>query len=331
MTVKNNRRFLGGSGERRLLRAAMAVSTATIFSAVCAGTANAAPPAIPTFAAVSSSDADGNSDVDVAAIKALKLNYFADIDMNNWAALYALFTPNAVVDTSPDGPIFTGRDMFVAFDAITLTIPNTHHEGYDPQITVTSPTTADGVWQMNDRLFIANIIGLHGHGYYTDSYVKVGDSWLVDYSKLTRTHWELDILPGVLNIVIPLYDAPTQASPPTQTADAPPTINASAKVLATSAPTSPNDAPGAPALPKTGKAHGAPRAVPTPVEMQAKSVATVDSDTKATDSIRALSGASNAADHAPIAAKPTGVDHGTSTAGPKKAAKATKSAKPAAA
>ena len=45
--------------------------------------------------------------------------------------------------------------------------------------------TATGVWQMNDRLTDPfNIIGLHRHGVYTDSYVKNGDTWVVDKSTL---------------------------------------------------------------------------------------------------------------------------------------------------
>ena len=158
---------------------------------------------------VSSPEDGADPNPDVEAIKQLKHKYFASVDTNNWPQLFGLLTPDVVVDTSGAfGPVFRGRLGFVAFDALLLTVLKTHHEGYNPIITVSDDgLTATGVWQMNDRLFDPfNIIGINGHGEYVDSYVKVGDSWLVDRSALTYHSSTLQILPGILNINIPLFD-----------------------------------------------------------------------------------------------------------------------------
>ena len=67
----------------------------------------------------------------------------------------------------------------------------THHQGYDPKIELTSATTAKGLWTMDDLLVFGGTLGVHGYGRYNDNYVKVNGQWVVKYSKLTRTRFDL--------------------------------------------------------------------------------------------------------------------------------------------
>lgn len=172
------------------MRAAVTIGTATtIFCGTYPFTAQAAITSGP----------------EVEALKQLKMDYFANVDLNNWPALYQQFTPNALIDASDSltgglGPVFHGRNQFIAFNTLVLTLISTHHEGYNPVITVADDgTTATGVWQMNDRLSDPfNIIGLRGHGVYTDSYVKNGNTWVVDKSTLVYHQQYIEILPGIL-------------------------------------------------------------------------------------------------------------------------------------
>jgi SnoaL-like protein len=151
LSVETKRRFLVGSGKRRILRVA-----------------------------------DSGPEVD--AIKQLKTSYFQNIDAKNWDALRELLDPLIVVDTTCSaGPILTGRDPFIAFLQLTLGGANTHHQGYDPQIHLTSATTAEGVWTLEDVLIFGGTLGVHGYGHYQDRYVKTGGKWMEKYSKLTRT------------------------------------------------------------------------------------------------------------------------------------------------
>jgi SnoaL-like domain len=197
MSAGNSRRLLARSGDRAILRAAVALGTVTMLGAVGVPVASAAPSAVPTCSAVSTPQASVDSDAEIEAIKQLKASYFANVDAKNWSALRELLAPDVVVDTTGSfGPIFYGRDPFVAFLALTLGALQTHHEGYDPQITLNSATSADVVWTMQDRLVFANLIGIHGYGHYTDHYEKVGDSWVIDRSKLTRTGLTI-IVPGL--------------------------------------------------------------------------------------------------------------------------------------
>ena len=130
--------------------------------------------------------------VDVTAIKQLKASYFADIDAKDWPGLRELLAPDVIEDTSCSaGPVFYGRDSFIALLQVTLGGATTHHQGYDPRIAITSPTTAQGLWTLEDVLVFGNTIGVHGYGHYNDRYAKVDGHWVVTYSKLTRTRLDL--------------------------------------------------------------------------------------------------------------------------------------------
>lgn len=201
MPVTNCEFRTRGAGERKMLRAATALSVALLLSPVCTSNASAQLPAAPGTSIMSTLQAAVGADADIDAITDLKARYFQNVDAKDWAALRELLAPDVVVDTTGSlGPVFHGRDAFVGFLKVTLGALDTHHQGYDPDITLTSPTSAEVVWTMEDRLVFNDIIGIHGYGHYRDRYEKVGDTWVIDYSKLTRTGIKI-ILPGLEHFV----------------------------------------------------------------------------------------------------------------------------------
>ncbi|KAF0969112.1 MULTISPECIES: nuclear transport factor 2 family protein [Gordonia] len=65
----------------------------------------------------------------------------------------------------------------------------TAHHGHSPEIVLTSPTTARGIWAMEDNLWWSDDAGeyhLRGFGHYHEEYRKVNGQWLISYRKLTR-------------------------------------------------------------------------------------------------------------------------------------------------
>jgi hypothetical protein len=155
-----------------------------------AGVANAEP--APNSLLCGYSSPGNDSGVEVDAIKQLKTSYFANIDAKNWDGLRELLAPDVVVDTTCSaGPILYGRDPFIAFLKLTLGGADTHHQGYDPQIKLTSATTAEALWTLEDVLIFGDTLGVHGYGHYNDRYAKVNGKWVVKYSKLTRTRIDL--------------------------------------------------------------------------------------------------------------------------------------------
>jgi hypothetical protein len=170
-------------------RAAVVLGTAVLLAAGTTPVAHAAEPP------------------EAAAVELLKATNFNDVDTKNWLALRQLFAPDAVVDTTGSfGPYFPNRDSFIAFTSLTLSAINTRHQGYDPQIEVTSDTTASAVWTMQDRLSVAGLVTIHGYGHYTDRYEEVDGQWRITYSKLTRTGFAVEF-PAFQKFLTGLNDA----------------------------------------------------------------------------------------------------------------------------
>jgi SnoaL-like domain len=188
MPVGRNRQFFSSAGKHRTLRAALAVMAAVGLSSGIVGVAHADSGAL--LCGYSTPAADSGPEVD--AIKQLKASYFANVDAKNWDGLRDLLAPDVVVDTVCSvGPVLAGRDPFIAFLELTLGAVETHHKGYDGHVHLTSATSAEALWTMDDVLIFGGTLGVHGYGHYSDRYVKVNGSWVVEYSKLTRTRFDL--------------------------------------------------------------------------------------------------------------------------------------------
>lgn len=123
----------------------------------------------------------------IEAIKRLKSRYCRYLDTKDWAAWRALFTDDFVSDTSKaGGKIITGADEFVAFIRKTLSTRATVHQVHAPDIELTSPTTATGVWALEDVVRFGPGVNLRGYGHYTETYEKVDGGWRIKTSTLTR-------------------------------------------------------------------------------------------------------------------------------------------------
>jgi hypothetical protein len=124
---------------------------------------------------------------DLEALKQLKARYCRTMDTKDWAGMRKVFTDNVIVDSSDSGGnVMTGADEFLAFlqgaigDAVTV------HHCHTPEIELTSPTTASGVWAMEDMLRWPNGTELHGYGHYHEVYEKREGVWRIASTRLTR-------------------------------------------------------------------------------------------------------------------------------------------------
>ena len=124
---------------------------------------------------------------DVEAIKQLKARYFRTMDTKDWPGMRAVFTDDVVMDTtSSGGGVISGADEFLAFLEPTLRDVVTVHHGHMPEITLTSPTTATGIWSMEDLLRWPDGTAMRGYGHYHETYEKADDEWRITTSTLTR-------------------------------------------------------------------------------------------------------------------------------------------------
>ncbi len=124
---------------------------------------------------------------DIEEIKCLKARYFRTLDSKDWTGLRAVFTADFVSDsTGSGGKVITGADEFIAFLEKALGSATTVHHGHMPEIELTSPESAKGVWAMEDVVRFPGLIDLRGYGHYHEQYRKVDGRWLISHSRLTR-------------------------------------------------------------------------------------------------------------------------------------------------
>ncbi|MFC5744449.1 nuclear transport factor 2 family protein [Actinomadura rugatobispora] len=129
---------------------------------------------------------------DIEAIKQLKARYCRTMDTKDWDAMRRVFTDDVVIDTTGSGgTVITGADAFMAFLLDTLGDRVTVHHCHTPEITVTSPSTATGVWAMEDHVQWAEGRELTGYGHYHETYEKSGGTWRIKTSTLTRLRMDI--------------------------------------------------------------------------------------------------------------------------------------------
>ena len=124
---------------------------------------------------------------DVEAIKQLKARYFRYLDTKDWTGLRQVFSDDMVMDTTDSGgDLLEGADTIIAFLTEALAGTVTVHHGHMPEIELSSPTTATGIWAMDDRLQWPDGTELHGFGHYHERYEKLDGSWRIASLRLTR-------------------------------------------------------------------------------------------------------------------------------------------------
>lgn len=134
-------------------------------------------------------------------IKRLKARYYRSMDTKQWDGWNDVFTPDATMDTTEEAPqldVVAGRQNIIDFVSGQLEGVTTCHHGHMPEIELTSPTTADGIWAMEDHLWLSegHPLGfrhLHGYGHYHETYEKIDGRWYIKTLKLTRLRVDVEM------------------------------------------------------------------------------------------------------------------------------------------
>lgn len=128
--------------------------------------------------------------VAVQAICQLKARYFRCLDTKDWGGFAAVFAPDAVMDMQEEaGAVVHGAAEIAAFVSGSVDGVVTVHHGHMPEITVHSPTEAEGVWAMEDLLRWpegAPLGSMHGFGHYHERYVCLDGRWHIAHLRLSR-------------------------------------------------------------------------------------------------------------------------------------------------
>lgn len=134
----------------------------------------------------------------VQTLLALKGRYFRTLDTKDWAGFrdvlvddFIVYWDRSFLDRS-EKPVLTGADDFVANVQERHRTSLTVHHGHSPEIEVTGPASAHGIWALFDWIDNAE----HGHawkgyGHYDETYRLCDDGiWRIAEMRLSRVRME---------------------------------------------------------------------------------------------------------------------------------------------
>lgn len=127
----------------------------------------------------------------IEAIKAVKARRCRAVDDKDWDLYRACHTADAKsYALGSDSAPIVGADAMTDSVRRATEGKTTVHHVHAPEIDLTSATTADGIWAMEDMLWWEQDgvpHWIHGYGRYFESYEKVGGAWLIASRRLART------------------------------------------------------------------------------------------------------------------------------------------------
>lgn len=132
--------------------------------------------------------------VEIERIKRLKYRYLRGLDQKRWDEVADCFTDDAVAAYSGGAYEFAGREEIVAFLVRAMGAPSFHssHRCHHPEIDLTSPTAASGVWALDDVVVdTAWDLTIRGAAFYDDEYHLVDGAWRIARTGYRRTYEEV--------------------------------------------------------------------------------------------------------------------------------------------
>ena len=127
---------------------------------------------------------------DIEAIKQVKARYGRAADTRDWELLRTTITDDFSCDTGSQG-----RGATVGLEALIERVGTnpavTVHHPLMPEIELTSPTTATGIWAVHLFSLTPDGRTVDAFGYYHDTYEKVDGSWRLASLRLDWLHREI--------------------------------------------------------------------------------------------------------------------------------------------
>lgn len=132
---------------------------------------------------------------EIEAIKRLKYAYLRALDLKQWDDLAACLTADATAAYSDGKYSFSGREQIMAFlrQALGSATKITVHRVQQPEIDLTSATSATGTWALDDVVIDTEAnITLRGAAFYRDEYVKTPEGWRIRHTGYQRVYEEVE-------------------------------------------------------------------------------------------------------------------------------------------
>ncbi|MFM8238617.1 MAG: nuclear transport factor 2 family protein [Actinomycetota bacterium] len=132
--------------------------------------------------------------VEIELLKRLKYRYARCLDLKLWSEIGECFTDDAVAAYSGGNYAFEGRDAIVAFLQRSMGAETFHssHKMHHPEIDLTGPDTARGVWALDDVVVMTDFeLTIRGCSFYEDDYVKQDGVWRISRTGYRRVFEEI--------------------------------------------------------------------------------------------------------------------------------------------
>jgi hypothetical protein len=132
--------------------------------------------------------------VEIELIKRLKYRYLRCLDQKLWDEIEGCFLPDATARYGGGLYEFDGRDAIMEFlrDSMGATTMLSSHRCHHPEIDLTGPDSATGVWALEDTVVLTDVgVNVQGAAFYTDAYAKRDGNWLIAHTGYRRTYEEL--------------------------------------------------------------------------------------------------------------------------------------------
>jgi len=130
---------------------------------------------------------------ELEAIRRVKYAYFRTLDLKQFDELGSLLSEDATASYEDGKTRLEGRSAVVGWLSEVLGDPGivTEHHGHHPEITLTSDTTAEGTWYLQDRVIVpAADLEIGGTAFYADRYCRTKAGWLIAHTGYTRVFEE---------------------------------------------------------------------------------------------------------------------------------------------
>ncbi len=137
--------------------------------------------------------------VEIELIKRVKYAYFRCLDLKQWDEIGELFTDDAVAAYSAGAYTYEGHGAIVDFfrKAMGRETFLSSHKAHHPEIELTGPDTATGVWALEDIVIdVQWELDIRGAAFYEDEYVTVGGEWKIRRTAYKRVFEEISSRAG---------------------------------------------------------------------------------------------------------------------------------------
>ncbi len=129
----------------------------------------------------------------IEAVKQVKYRYLRALDTKHWDDFATTLAEDVTADYGKSMGTehkFTDRDSLVDFmrSSLPANVLSEHRVNH-PEITVTGPDTATGIWYLQDRVIMPDYdLMLIGAAFYHDRYRRTADGWKISETGYQRTY-----------------------------------------------------------------------------------------------------------------------------------------------